>query len=149
MSVIVISIQLSPVEYQCYCYILARIFDTNRNALLAASDVFDVRANISVAPSKVSITSFSKTEPSIVRDAARTSIAAIKDCRNENQFTTGHVRTVATSLMEESIAFRARVVILDGMSSISWTRWVVKLLRTSCRNGRHRKKSRARYSNSM
>src|SRR5271170_7692481 len=104
-------IQYSSVEYQCYCYILARIFDTNRNALLAASDVFDVRANISVAPSNVSITSFSNTEPSIVRKAARTSIVAIKDCRSENQFTIDHVRTIETSLIDVSIAFRARVVI--------------------------------------
>jgi hypothetical protein len=127
---------------------VARIFDINRNALLAAGELFDNLANISVAPSNVSITSLSNTESSIFREAARTSIVAIKTCRNENQLTTDRVRTVATSLRDESIAFRARVVMLDGISPTSLTRLVARSFRTSCRNGRQRKNSRAKYSNS-
>ena len=129
---------ISLAEHRKNRYTLARISDIKRNALLAVSEVLDALANISVAPSNVSVSSVSNTQSSMDREAATTRIVAIKDCRNENQLMSGQVRIVATSLIDESSAFCALVVTLDGMEWVSLSRRVVMLFNTSCKNGRHR-----------
>jgi len=125
-------------EHLKYCYVLARISDIKCNALLAASKILNVLANISVAPSNVSVSSFSSTQSSMVRETATTRSVAIKDCRIENQLMNDQGRILATSLMDELVAFCARVLTLDGMAFISLGWGVVILFNTSCKKGRHR-----------
>ena len=141
-----VSQQIHPLR-SCtpFTFVSTRISEINCNALLAASEVFAVLAKISVAPFKVSAIVFSNIPSFITFDAHKTRRDASKTCLSVNQSTKGNVRTLDIWLIAISIAFRALVVILDGIVFKSEGSDAVSCVRTRCRKGRWRRKVKPSY----